>query len=319
MSAASLGKVLAGGAACVIPGPVAMAGLRLAAAAPPRLKTPLFHRVCAALARRKPHGPHFLIKTNLGICSHLRCDIPVEKSLYVFGRPDHNLSERSTLALVSLLSTDCAHFIDIGAHEGIFTFVVARSNSAIALHWFEPDEMLNARLQRNLTANNIAAHGNKNAVSSHCGTATFFRNLSDDASGSLTEDFAQKHQTSRQDIQTVTLDDYFARNQVEDALVKVDVEGHGSGVWDGAGTCTGKIRYLVMEIIGGESRVNLPARIVAETGWHAYYLRDFDLLHSPDGSFDYVAPFWNWLFCRLDPGQLAQRLSNTRFRVQPRT
>lgn len=320
MSTASLRKAIAGGAAGVIPGPLAMASLRLAATAPPSLKTPLFHRLCAALARRKPHDSDLLIKTNLGICSHLRCDMPFEKSLYVFGRPNHNVSERSTLALVSRLSKECTHFIDIGAHEGIFTFVVARSgNSDIRLHWFEPDDILYARLHRNLAINNIAAQGNKKAVSSRCGTATFFRNLSDDLSGSLTEDFAQKHQTAQQDVETVTLDEYFARNQIEGALVKVDVEGHGSSVWDGARTCIGKIRYLVMEVIAGESRAKLPTRIVLETGWHGYYLRDFDLVHSPDGSFDYVAPFWNWLFCRLDPRELSQRLANTKFRVHLRT
>jgi FkbM family methyltransferase len=284
------------------------------------LKTPLFHRLCAALARRQPHDSSVLIKTNLGICPGLRCDVPIEKSAYAFGRPDHNLSERSTLALVSLLSNECAHFVDVGAHEGIFTFVVAQSgNSGTRLHWFEPDDVLCARLERNLAVNNVAASGSKKAVSNRRGTAIFYQNLSDDASGSLTDDFAQKHATRQQAVETVPLGEYFASNQIEDALVKVDVEGHGSGVWEGARSCIGKIKYLVMEVIGGETRANLPARIVAETGWHAYYLRDFDVVHSRDGGFDYVAPFWNWLFCRVDPRELSQKLANTKFRVCERT
>ena len=50
-------------------------------------------------------------------------------------------------------------------------------------------------------------------------------------------------------------------------------------------------------------------------GLKAYYIRDFELIPSVDGEFEYVAPFWNWLFCRMSPNELAARLSATGFRV----
>ena len=98
-------------------------------------------------------------------------------------------------------------------------------------------------------------------------------------------------------------------------MVKVDVEGAGKKVWDGAVETSKAIRYLVMEMLAPEIEAGLPARIIRETDLKAYYIRDFELIPSVGGEFEYVAPFWNWLFCRLSPSELAARLSATRFRV----
>jgi hypothetical protein len=59
----------------------------------------------------------------------------------------------------------------------------------------------------------------------------------------------------------------------------------------------------------------LPRKIITEWGFRAYYLRDFVLEESIDGTSSYVPPFWNWLFCRLDSTALAERLSGTRFQI----
>jgi hypothetical protein len=59
----------------------------------------------------------------------------------------------------------------------------------------------------------------------------------------------------------------------------------------------------------------LPARIIREGGLKAYYIRDFELVLLDDGEFEYVDPFWNWLFCRMSPDELAARLSGTSLRV----
>jgi hypothetical protein len=98
--------------------------------------------------------------------------------------------------------------------------------------------------------------------------------------------------------------------------VKIDVEGAGEKVWQGAVDVSGSIRYLVMEMLAPEINAGLPARIIREADFKAYYIRDFELIPSVDGTFEYVPPFWNWLFCRLAPNELAVRLSATRFRVQ---
>jgi hypothetical protein len=69
-------------------------------------------------------------------------------------------------------------------------------------------------------------------------------------------------------------------------------------------------------MLAPEIEARLPARIIHETDLKAYYIRDFELVPSIDGAFEYVAPFWNWLFCRLSPSDLAARLSATGFRIR---
>ena len=69
-----------------------------------------------------------------------------------------------------------------------------------------------------------------------------------------------------------------------------------------------------MEMLGPAIKQGMPLRIVQELGFHAYYIHDYQLEHSKDGSFEYVAPFYNWLFCRETPEEL-KRLLDARFTV----
>jgi hypothetical protein len=154
------------------------------------------------------------------------------------------------------------------------------------------------------------------AVAERRGTATFFKNLSDDCSGSLNKLFTQKHVTRAETVETISLAEYLRAQGIGRALVKVDVEGAGEKVWDGAVETSKSIRYLVMEMLAPEIEAGVPARIITETDLQAYYIRDFELVPSADGAFEYVAPFWNWLFCCLSPRELAVRLSATGFSVR---
>ena len=289
--------------------------LRRAATAPPRWKTPLFERACGRLVRNVcPTGD--LIVTNFGLNTDLCCLVPLNKTNYAFGKFERMLSERATFALVRELATDCDEFIDVGANEGAFTFLVHNYHPHIRLHWFEPDRQLARRLRANLITDNIVAQGNEMAVADRRGTATFFKNLSDDLSGSLSDLFTQKHVTRVETVETISLAEYLRAQGIGSALVKVDVEGAGQKVWDGAVETSKSIRYLVMEMLSPEIEAGLPARIIMGTDLKAYYINDYELVPSADGSFEYVAPFWNWLFCRLSPRELAARLSATGFRVR---
>jgi FkbM family methyltransferase len=288
--------------------------VRQAARAHPGLKTPLFERFFTAVARGISYDSE-LIETNMGISSHLKCRLPLAKSSYVFGRVQNSLSDRATWDLMRHLSVDCSNFIDVGANEGLFTFAIYALGGNIDIHFFEPDERLYERLQQNLLANNIRVNGIKAAVARLSGSGTFFKNLDDDCSGSLTNYFSRKHRTSSEVVRTISLEDYFGSRDIDKAFVKIDVEGAGSDVWAGATQAIPKIRYLIIEIIEPEVKSNLPQRIIRETGWEAYYIKDYELIRSADGEFTYVPPFWNWLFCNLSPAALAERLSGTAFRV----
>jgi FkbM family methyltransferase len=289
--------------------------LRRAALAPPSLKTHSFERLCARIG---DHGMdrEQLIETNLGLVSHLRCRVPLHKAHYAFGRPQNSAFERSTIALVCELSKDCGHFLDVGAHEGVFTFsVFCNRGKNITLHWFEPDRVLSSRLSANLQRTSIEFHANSAAAADHNGCSTFFRNLTDDMSGSLCPYFQSEHSTQPERVETVRLSDYVAQKRITRAIVKVDVEGTGARVWSGLAECSREISYLVMEMLAPEIKAELPAHIICQTGWHAYYIRDFELIESRDGEFVYVEPFWNWLFCCSGPSALKQRLAGTPFQV----
>jgi FkbM family methyltransferase len=289
--------------------------LRRAALAPPSLKTHSFERLCARIGDSGMDREQ-LIETNFGLAPHFRCRVPLHKAHYAFGRPQNSAFERSTIALVSELSKDCGHFLDVGAHEGIFTFsVFCTRGKNITLHWFEPDRVLSSRLCDNLQRNSIESHANKAAAADVNGRSTFFRNLTDDLSGSLGTLFQSRHSTERETVEAIRLSDYIAANGVSTAIVKVDVEGIGAQVWSGLAECFRDISYLVMEVLAAEIEAELPARIICQTGWYAYYIRDFELIESRSGEFVYVAPFWNWLFCASDSSALRQRLAGTRFRV----
>jgi FkbM family methyltransferase len=289
--------------------------LTRAATAPPRWKTPLFERACGRLVRHV-RATGDLIVTNFGLNADLRCLVPLNKTNYAFGKFERMLSERATFALVRELAADCDEFVDVGANEGAFTFLIHNDHPQMRLHWFEPDRQLARRLSKNLSRNNIVACGNEMAVAERKGTATFFKNLSDDLSGSLTNQFTQKHVTCAETVETISLAKYIRAQGIGRALVKVDVEGAGEKVWDGAVETAKSIRYLVMEMLASEIEAGLPARIITEADVKAYYINDYELVPSIDGSFEYVPPFWNWLFCRLSPSELAVRLAAIEFRVR---
>src|SRR5262249_34212162 len=162
---------------------------------------------------------------NFGLSADLRCLVPLKKTTYAFGKFDHMFSERATFALVKELVADCKEFVDVGAHEGAFTFLVYQGHPKARLHWFEPDRQLARRLSTNLTSNNIVACGNEMAVAERRGTATFFKNLSDDLEGSLSNLSTGGHVTRAETVDTISLAEYFRTWAIGDALVKVDVEG----------------------------------------------------------------------------------------------
>jgi len=291
--------------------------LRGGALCPPALRTPLVARACARAASSSRLDRSTLLRTNFGLDRRLRCDLPLGKPDYVFGRPEFITAERGTLALAVELSRDATDFLDVGAHEGLFTFAVhvRGGRPGPRLHAFEPDEILFNRLTYNLTANDVPAVRNQAAAAERSGDVVFHRNLSDDASGSTSGHFLDRHETTSVTVPAVALADYLVARDITQALVKVDVEGAGAAVWRGLSAASSRVPWLLMEILRSEVEAALPARIIREAGVHAYYIRDFTLVHSPDGSFEYVAPFWNWLFCRHEPPELARRLAGTRLVV----
>src|SRR5258708_3722022 len=156
----------------------------------------------------------------------------MNKTAYAFGKFEHMLSERATFALVRELAADCEEFVDVGANEGAFTFLVHVDHPQVRLHWFEPDRALARRLATKVAVPLRSA----TAISFPQATISllvrfFFKNLSDDLSSSLTSLFTQKHVTRAETVETISLAEYFRIRGIGDAMVKVDVEGSGVKVW----------------------------------------------------------------------------------------
>lgn len=255
------------------------------------------------------------LETNLGISNKLRLRIPASKCDLVFGRPEHLTAERATLDLVRILARDADAFLDVGANEGLYTFTVAATAKGPSIHAFEADVEICARLGANIIRNNISASLHNVAVSDRLGTQTFFRNLTDDSSGSLTDFFRQKHETVAVEVKTTTLTHYLKHQDIRRGCIKVDVEGAGHAVWFGLRDEIDRVGCLVIETIGPESKGGLVAQIISEAGLHAYYIRDYELVHSPTGERDYIAPFLNWLLCRLSPDELKGTLHGSAFSI----
>jgi hypothetical protein len=68
-------------------------------------------------------------------------------------------------------------------------------------------------------------------------------------------------------------------------------------------------------MLGPEAEAQLPGRIITETGWNAYYIRDYELVRSRAGEFEYVAPFYNWLFTNPDSRVLRTALTGSALRI----
>lgn len=259
-----------------------------------------------------------LVDTNGGIANDLRLFWPSTKQVLLYGKPSHHISERATVALAKVLAVHSEVFADVGANEGLFTFSIAAAlgpDRHASIHAFEPDPDLYARLAANLSRNNINARANRIAVGDRVGTQTFYRNLNDDSSGSLTTYFVGRHETAAIETVVTTLADYLAENQLSHACVKVDVEGAGQAVWTGTKAGRDRIDWLIYEILAPEVEAELPKWIMADTGWNAYYIRDFDLVRSVGGEFEYREPFYNWLFCAAQYEELAAVLKGSRFRL----
>jgi FkbM family methyltransferase len=291
--------------------------LEMCAMAPASVKSPSFHGIVAALASGIDVD-NALIETNLGLGADIRLLIPSNKTGLLYSRLDSNLAERGTIALARALARKSCVFIDVGANEGIFAFAVAATlglERSHEIHAFEPDPELYSRLAANVARNGLAASVNNCAVSNTTGRQTFYRDTSSDLSGSLTTHFASRHETVTIDVATTSLSDYLVSRDLSGACVKVDVEGAGVAVWEGAVAAIDRIDWFIIEIIGPEADADLPARIIAESGWNAFYLRDYELVPSHRGEFEYVDPFYNWLFTRHSRSVLEAELVGSRLRV----
>ena len=290
----------------------------LGAILPPALKGHLVMRALYALTSTVSETDLPEIVTNMGIASHLRVALPRRSPpVYLFATPHDYIEERGALSLCDCLHRRCDGFLDVGAHRGYFVFYLRQAaTGGVPIYYFEPHDGLFAALEANVRRNRLEqVTGLKAAIGRESGTATFYRNISDELSSSLTDLFGAKHQLEETTVEVLSFSDVARTHRLQRLCVKVDVEGAEDEFLEGARAESGRIEYLVMEVLGPAIEAGFVNRLRDAFSMQAYYINDFRLEYSPDGSYRYVHPQFNWLFCRESPSELERTLANSRLVV----
>jgi FkbM family methyltransferase len=282
---------------------------------PLSLRSYVSYRLLSAVANRTIASG--FLRTNMGINENYNCLIPHSNQLVLFGKPTLYTGERGPLELAAILSRTADAFVDIGAHIGYFTFYVrTRLDASKPIYFFEPDSELYDIVDGNVRSNCLVnVHGFREAVGNKIGTATFYKNLSDSSSGSLGTDFIGMHDVERIEVKVITYSGFAQRVGLQNACVKVDIEGAEQQFIDGATAAISSIADLIIEVLGPAVQAGFVRKMIYEMGFVGYYINDYTLEYSSDASFVYSAPQYNWLFCRRKPKDLRALLSGTKFKV----
>jgi FkbM family methyltransferase len=289
--------------------------MRAGASLPPSLRSMITMKFLSAVAARA--GPAVDLDTNLGIDRRLRFRISTAKPSLMFGKPRLFLGERSSLDLALALVRKSKCFLDVGANIGLYVFYLRfRDIDPKPIYFFEPDPTLFAQLQENVTRNRLEkVQGFQVAMAENSGKSTFFRDKTEDSMGTLVQPESSQHVLEAIEADRISFGDFVTRSAVDHVCAKVDVEGAEELFLEGAKSQLDRLDYLILEILAPALGRGLPLRLEQEGNYQAYYINDYDLEYSQAGKFRYVAPFYNWLFCRESPAALRKLLQGTRFCV----
>lgn len=292
--------------------------LRVAARFPCVFKRKLFMRSAGFVRRRFCKNDLKNVTTNLGICSgyHIKFNSPAD-NVYLFGRPEAYRGESGALFLSRFLSSRCSAFVDIGAHRGYFIFFVrARLAADKPIYYFEANPELFDEIQANVNANQLPeVHGFQVAIASAPGTVSFYIDQSESLMSSLNRELLESHSLREIRVESISFDEFAKRRNLSHLCVKVDIENAEYEFLEGATNECSRIDYLIIEVLKPAVDKRFVQDLSSRFGMAAYYINGYRLEHSPDGSFQYVPPEYNWLFCRQNPSELSDLLKSSPFVV----
>lgn len=289
--------------------------IKLAALLPASYKSSVLFRIVSNIATYCNQST--VIKSNLGINTNYKIEVSISHPIAAFGTPKLYTQEYATLYLLKELLKHSDAFIDVGANLGYFCFYMDEYNpSNKPIHFFEPDPVLFEQLQENQRKNNKKFIAHKLAISNTNEPITFYRNLTDDSSGSIKNTFENKHQLEAVTIDSIRFDTFANSLEEQKLLIKVDVEGAEFEFIEGAIQKINTIDYLIIELLQDSIDQKFPSMMIEKYGFHAYYINNFSLEYSRAGEYSYVSPYYNWLFTKFEPSTLENKLTNTPFRVK---
>jgi FkbM family methyltransferase len=292
--------------------------LQFGAGLPAPLKGALSERVFGAIARARESSAPLTLTTNLGIESPITIRLPSFAPVsYLFGTPEQYTGERGAVSLACELAADTGGFVDIGANYGYFSFAVAALyGSRLPIHYFEPNHELFSIVEENVRRLNLKSMiGHRQGIGGCDEVVRFYVDTIDNAQSSLSVSRFDDARYQAIDIEVLSFSSFCANENLDNLLVKVDVEGAEFQFLEGVGEAARHIAYLIIEVLGEAMSGNFIAAAEAQLGMRPYYINDYQLQYAPGENFRYFPPQYNWLFTRAPPAELAQRLTGTRLTV----
>lgn len=159
------------------------------------------------------------------------------RSLFAYGREGES-------AFFQRFPFGDGDFIDVGANIGVVTLPLSTRYGDRRVHAFEPNPAAYRALLSNVALNgatNVVAHAA--AVADSTGEVSFSADETDRATGALSEGNGK----GTISVPAVSLDSYVEEHAVAQvALLKVDVEGHETRVFEGARNSLGRKLFDVI-------------------------------------------------------------------------
>ncbi|TFZ59951.1 FkbM family methyltransferase [Methylorubrum sp. Q1] len=206
------------------------------------------------------------------------------------------------LILMAVVSRLPGRFLDVGANNGLYSILAAKSRPGVRVTAFEPLPAALDILRRNIIANSVEAQitVQECALSDDEGEATLYI---PDKSHGLLETSASLEEGFKSHESTITilkqkLDNFRFDDQI--SVVKVDIEGHEASFFRGA------LRYLktdrpiiFAEMLAGARREFYSlSKLLSTVDYIPFRLRPTCAIHTPFISADMAA--WNYAMIPVD-------------------
>ena len=148
--------------------------------------------------------------------------------------------------------------IDIGSHKGEFLSNVIKCIPFKKAYTFEPQKEVFETLKKNLINDNRILHNNlgisdkvgtkKIAINKLTSTSTMSQ-LDENSYFLKLKNFLVKQKKIKEiyEVETTTVDDYFKDLNLQNSLLKIDVEGHEFNVLKGSKNIIKKIDFVLIE------------------------------------------------------------------------
>ena len=160
--------------------------------------------------------------------------------------------ETSPVILESLETSRC--FIDVGANCGIYTVIGCKVNPNLHVVAVEPVPRVSAALKHNVTENNLDSRVTiLNVALSNLNGIISFHEAEDRTMGSLAVNGYQGQSGKVIQVPCRTLDSIVDELKIQPDFLKIDVEGFGHLVLEGANQVLSKFRpRIVLEVNPGD-------------------------------------------------------------------